>query len=232
MIDQTKIDVSLATDITSLDEVVVTALGIKREKKALGYAMSELSGDQVSTALEVNAINSLSGKVAGVDIGTTTAGPTGSSRVVIRGASRLDRKNQPLYIIDGVPMDNTDMGPDAGMWGGVDLGNGVSNINPKDIETISVLKGASASALYGSRASNGVIIITTKTGKGQKGLGVEFASNFTVEKLLSKFDDYQQVYGMGRDGQLSDGSQRANHAGSLGPTTGSKPYGEHLQRSG
>jgi TonB-linked SusC/RagA family outer membrane protein len=202
VIDQTKIDVTLITDITNLDEVVVTALGIKREKKALGYSVTELAGNQVSTALEVNAINSLSGKVAGVDVSTTTAGPTGSTRVVIRGASRLDSKNQPLYIIDGVPMDNTDMGGDAGMWGGYDLGNGASNINPKDIETISVLKGASASALYGSRASNGVIIITTKTGKGQKGIGVEFASNFTVEKVLSKFDDYQQVYGMGRDGQL------------------------------
>jgi TonB-linked SusC/RagA family outer membrane protein len=200
--DQTRIDVTLATDITNLDEVVVTALGIKREKKALGYSVSEVMGSQVSTALEVNAINSLSGKVAGVDVTTTTAGPTGSTRVVIRGASRLDSKNQPLYVIDGVPMDNSDMGSDAGKWGGFDLGNGASNLNAKDIESISVLKGASASALYGSRASNGVIIITTKSGKGQKGIGVEVSSNFTVEKVLSKFDDYQKVYGMGRNGEL------------------------------
>jgi TonB-linked SusC/RagA family outer membrane protein len=200
--DQTRIDITLVTDITSLDEVVVTALGIKRDKKALGYSVTELSGSQLSTAIEVNAINSLSGKVAGVDVSTTTAGPTGSTRVVIRGASVLDGKNQPLYVVDGVPMDNTDMGGDAGEWGGVDLGNGASNISPKDIETITVLKGASASALYGSRALHGVIMITTKSGKGQKGIGVEISSNFTIEKLLSKFDDYQKVYGMGRDGQL------------------------------
>lgn len=200
--DQTIINVTLLPNITNLNEVVVTALGIRREKKAIGYSISEVSGTQLSTALEVNAINSLSGKVAGVDITTTTAGPTGSSRVVIRGNSRLDSKNQPLYVIDGVPMDNSDMGDDAGMWGGYDLGNGISNLNPKDIESISVLKGASASALYGSRASNGVILITTKSGKSQKGIGVELSSNYTVEKVLSKFDDYQTVYGMGRDGQL------------------------------
>ncbi|MBL0744431.1 SusC/RagA family TonB-linked outer membrane protein [Chryseolinea lacunae] len=199
---QTQIDIALITDITNLDEVVVTALGIKREKKAIGYSVSELSGSQLSTAVEVNAVNSLSGKVAGVDISTNTAGPTGSTRVVIRGATRLDTKNQPLYVIDGVPMDNSDMGSDATNWGGYDLGNGISNLNPKDIETISVLKGASASALYGSRASNGVILITTKSGKAQKGLGVEFTSNFTVEKVLSKFDDYQTEYGMGRNGEL------------------------------
>jgi TonB-linked SusC/RagA family outer membrane protein len=200
--DQATIDVAMVTNITKLSEVVVTALGIKREKKSIGYSISEISGTQMSTALEVNSINSLSGKVAGVDISTTTAGPTGSTRVVIRGNSRLDSKNQPLYVIDGVPMDNSDMGDDAGMWGGYDLGNGASNINPKDIESISVLKGASASALYGSRASNGVILITTKTGKNQKGIGIDFSSNYTVEKVLSKFDDYQTVYGMGRNGEL------------------------------
>ncbi|HEY3403122.1 MAG TPA: SusC/RagA family TonB-linked outer membrane protein [Ohtaekwangia sp.] len=200
--DQTRIDVSLQTNITNLNEVVVTALGIKREKKAIGYSVSEVNGSQVSTALEVNAINSLSGKVAGVDITQTTAGPTGSSRVVIRGNSSINLKNQPLYVIDGVPMDNSDMGEDAGKWGGYDLGNGIANLNPKDIESISVLKGASASALYGSRSGFGVILITTKSGKGQKGIGVEFSSNYTIEKVLSKFDDYQTVYGMGRDGEL------------------------------
>jgi TonB-linked SusC/RagA family outer membrane protein len=200
--DQTILNVTLQSDITNLGEVVVTALGIKREKKALGYSVTEVAGTQLSTAIEVNAINSLSGKVAGVDIQTTTAGPTGSTRVVIRGNSRLDSKNQPLYVIDGVPMDNSDMGSDAGMWGGYDLGSGISSLNPNDIESVSVLKGASASALYGARASNGVILITTKTGKVKKGIGVEVTSNYTAEKVLSRFDDYQTTYGMGRLGVL------------------------------
>jgi TonB-linked SusC/RagA family outer membrane protein len=199
--DQTKIDIVLPTSILSLGEVVVTALGIKREKKELGYALTEVSGSQLSTALEINPLNSLSGKVAGVDISTGAAGPSGSTRVVIRGNSKIDSNNQPLYVIDGVPMDNSQLGS-AGMWGGYDLGNGMSGLNANDIETVTVLKGASASALYGSRASNGVILITTKTGKARKGVGVDFTSNYTVEKVLSKFDDYQTVYGMGRDGEI------------------------------
>jgi TonB-linked SusC/RagA family outer membrane protein len=200
--DQTVIDISLVSNITNLNEVVVTALGMKREKKSIGYSVTEVSGTQISTALEVNPLTALSGKVAGVDISLPTAGPSGSPRVVIRGNSKLDSNNQPLYVIDGVPMENSQMNEGAGMWGGYDLGNGVSNINANDIESISVLKGASASALYGSRASNGVILITTKSGKGQKGIGVEYTSNYTFEKVLSKFDDYQTVYGQGRDGLI------------------------------
>jgi TonB-linked SusC/RagA family outer membrane protein len=199
--DQTTIDIALSTSIISLGEVVVTALGIKREKKEIGYSVSELSGSQLSTALEVNPLNALSGKVAGVDISTTAAGPSGSSRVVIRGNSKLDTENQPLYVVDGVPMDNTQLGS-AGMWGGYDLGGGISSLNANDIESVTVLKGASASALYGSRASNGVILITTKSGKSRKGVGIDFTSNYTTEKVLSRFDDYQTVYGMGRDGEI------------------------------
>lgn len=199
--DQKTIDVELNQEIIDLNEIVVTALGIKREKKALGYSVSEVSGEDLSLAKEVSIINSLSGKVAGVDISSTTAGPSGSIRVIIRGNSSLDNNNQPLYVVDGVPIDNSQLGS-AGMWGGYDLGDGISSINPDDIESLSVLKGASAAALYGSRASNGVILITTKTGKAQKGIGVEFSSNYTVEKLLSKFDDYQTVYGQGRDGMI------------------------------
>lgn len=199
--DQTRIDVSLPNSITTLNDVVVTALGIRRDKKELGYALTEVSGSQISTALEVNPLNALAGKVAGVDISIGAGGPSGSSRVVIRGNSKLDSNNQPLYVIDGVPMDNTQLGT-AGQWGGYDLGNGMSSLNASDIETLTVLKGASASALYGSRASNGVILITTKKGKAQKGIGIDFTSNFTAEKVLSKFDDYQTVYGMGRDGGI------------------------------
>ncbi|MBN2485605.1 MAG: SusC/RagA family TonB-linked outer membrane protein [Bacteroidales bacterium] len=198
---QTEVNIELNEEVIDLSEIVVTALGIKREKKALGYSVSEVSGDDVSLAKEISVINSLSGKVAGVDISSTTAGPSGSARVIIRGNSSLSDNNQPLYVIDGVPIDNSQLGS-AGMWGGYDLGDGISSLNPDDIETLSVLKGASAAALYGSRASNGVILITTKSGKNQKGIGVDFSSNYTAEKILSKFDDYQTVYGQGRDGMI------------------------------
>ena len=202
MIDSAEfLTIVLSPNVENLDEVVITALGIRREKKALGYSVTEVSGEELSVAQEVNPINSLSGKVAGVDISLSTAGPSGSSRVVMRGNSELAGMNQPLYVVDGVPIDNSQLGS-AGMWGGYDLGNGISNINPNDVASVSVLKGASAAALYGSRASNGVILITTKSGRAQQGIGVEYSSNFTFETLLSDFDDYQRVYGQGRDGQI------------------------------
>ena len=155
-----------------LEEVVVTALGIKRDAKALGYAVAEVKSDVLTAGRSDNAINALSGKMAGVDISTGSGGPSGSTRVIIRGVSQLTGSNEPLYVIDGVPMDNTSMGS-ASSAGGYDLGDGLSSINPNDIESMSVLKGASASALYGSRASNGVILITTKSGRGQDGLGID-----------------------------------------------------------
>jgi len=210
------INIALVPDVKALSEVVVTALGIKRDAKALGYAISQVGGNELATAKEINVINSLSGKVAGVDISTSTAGPSGSSRVIIRGNSELSGNNQPLYIIDGVPMDNTQAGG-AGMWGGYDLGDGLSSLNPDDIESVSVLKGASAAALYGSRASNGVIMITTKSGVKQKGIGVEFTSNYTAEKVLSRFDDYQKVYGQGRDGLLPMENNNNNTQSAWGP---------------
>ena len=197
---QKKLQIQLKEDVKTLDEVVVTALGIKKQTKALGYAVAEVKGDEITAGRETNAIAALSGKLAGVDISTTSAGPSGSIRVIIRGNSQLTGSNMPLYVIDGLPMDNTQLGS-AGQWGGYDMGDGLSGINPDDIESVTVLKGPSASALYGSRASNGVVLLTTKSGKGRKGFGVEFSTNVNAVSLLSYFDDYQRVYGQGNHGQ-------------------------------
>lgn len=196
--NQSVIDLTLAEGV-QLDEVVITALGIEREKKALGYSVTEVSGESFTEAREVNIANSLAGKVAGVNVSNVATGPAGSSRVVIRGNSSLTGNNQPLYVIDGIPIDNSNLG-NAGMWGGTDWGDGVSSINPDDIETISVLKGNTAAALYGSRASNGVILITTKSGAKRKGIGVDFSSNFTVENPINTYQNVQQEYGSGNRG--------------------------------
>ncbi|MDN5200726.1 SusC/RagA family TonB-linked outer membrane protein [Fulvivirgaceae bacterium BMA10] len=212
------IDVSLATDLQELKEVVVTAFGIKREKKALGYSVSEVSSEDIAGNGEINAISSLSGKVAGVNIAQTTAGPTGSKRVIIRGISEVDGDNQPLYVIDGVPVDNSTLGQ-ASQWGGFDLGDGLSDINPDDIESISVLKGASAAALYGTRALNGVILITTKSGsKNRKGLGVELSNTTTFDQISTRLDERQLIYGQGSNGRLPrDGNEARNVTSNWGP---------------
>jgi len=199
---KTNIEVYLEEDNIALDEVVVTALGIKRQTKALGYAVSEVSGDDITEGRETNVMSALSGKVAGVDISSTNAGPSGSTRVIIRGNTQLTGTNMPLYVIDGVPIDNTQLG-EAGKWGGYDYGDGVSSLNPEDIESISVLKGASASALYGSRASNGVILITTKSAKKSKALGIDLSLNVTGVALNKSFDDYQREYGQGSLGKIT-----------------------------
>lgn len=198
---KTNINVVLEDDAIAIPEMVVTALGIKRDAKALGYAVSNVSGDDLNVGRETNLMSALAGKVSGVDISTTSGGPSGSTRVLIRGNSQLSGSNIPLYVVDGVPMDNTQLG-EAGAWGGYDYGDGLAAINPEDIESVSVLKGPSASALYGSRASNGVVLITTKSGKTQKDLGIEFSSNLSLVSVLSKFDDYQRVYGQGLNGQI------------------------------
>lgn len=194
------IEVIMSENNVSLDEVVVTALGIKKQAKALGYAVAEVKGDDITGGRDGNAITALSGRMAGVDISTGSGGPSGSTRVLIRGNSQLSGSNLPLYVVDGVPMDNTQLGS-ADNNGGYDMGDGLSSINPGDIESISVLKGASASALYGSRASNGVVLITTKSGKGQSGLGIDFSTNVNAVMISKNFDDYQRVYGQGTNGQ-------------------------------
>jgi TonB-linked SusC/RagA family outer membrane protein len=201
------IDIQLAEDIAALEEVVVTALGIERTTEALNYSVTEVDGASFVEAREINVANALAGKVAGVNVSNISTGPQGSTRVIIRGNTSLGGNNQPLYVVDGVPLDNTSFGQ-AGLWGGFDEGDGMSSINPDDIETMTVLKGANAAALYGSRASNGVILITTKSGKSRKGVGVEFRSNYTFEKIINHFD-LQQEYGHGRDGSRPTSPEEA-----------------------
>lgn len=193
---QNTMNLSLDEDASQLDEVVVTALGIRKSTKALGYSLTEVGGDEIATVKTPNAINSLQGKIAGVAISQNSTGAAGSSRVVIRGASSLSGSNQPLYVVDGIPISNDNSGS-ASLWGGSDGGDGISSINPDDIESISVLKGGAASALYGSRASGGVIIITTKTGKDQEGFGVEISSQVTFDRVDTSLQDFQTEYGQG-----------------------------------
>lgn len=214
---QTQINVTLLERSETISDIVVTALGIERQKRELGYAVSDISSADIAGFGEPNPIASIAGKVAGVNISTTTAGPTGSSRVVIRGIRELQGSNQPLYVIDGVPAVNGNIGS-ANQWGGFDLGDGMSDVNPNDIESISVLKGASAAVLYGSRALNGVILITTKSGRGSKGLGIEFNSSLTTDEISTKLDEVQKIYGQGNNGLVQrTANEASNVTSSWGP---------------
>lgn len=198
---QGNIAVSLKAANTELTEVVITALGIKKEKKALGYSVTEVKGEDLTQARSVNIANSLVGKVAGLNITQTANGLGGSTRITIRGDGSIGQNNQPLIVVDGTPLNNDNLGS-AGMWAGMDKGDGISSLNADEIETITVLKGGTAGALYGSRGSNGVILVTTKGGgKASKGIGVEYNSNFVAQDLLYKrLKDYQYVYGSGDNG--------------------------------
>lgn len=196
--NQSVVDVALESGVL-LDEVVVTSLGMARTKKALGYSVQEVKGESFQEAREINIGNALAGKIAGVNVSNISSGPAGSSRVIIRGNTSLGGNNQPLYVIDGVPMDNSGFGQ-AGIWGGSDEGDGMSSVNPDDIETMTVLKGANAAALYGSRASNGVILITTKKGTKKKGLGIEVNSNLVAERFQFPFE-FQETHGNGFNGE-------------------------------
>ncbi len=194
------IDVIMEPDIMGLDEVVVTALGISREKKSLGYATQEVKGDVISTVKTDNFVNSLSGKVSGVVI-TRNTNIGGSTNVQVRGATSITGNNQALFVVDGVPISNriTNTRGQSQDGTGYDFGNAASDINPDDIESINVLKGAAATALYGSRAATGVIMITTKKGNQKKsGIGVTVSSNVTIGTVdKSTFPTYQKKYGAG-----------------------------------
>jgi TonB-linked SusC/RagA family outer membrane protein len=196
-------DLAVAMDNTrGLNEVVVTALGINRSKKSLGYSVTEVKGSEFTTARENNVANALSGKVAGVNAAGLSTGPGGSSRVTIRGNGSLNGDNQPLYVVNGMPIDNSVPGGAPTVNGSttnVDRGDGIAGINPDDIESISVLKGGTAAALYGSRAANGVILITTKKGRAQKGVGVEYNSTATFDNVAVT-PQFQYQYGQGLDG--------------------------------
>jgi TonB-linked SusC/RagA family outer membrane protein len=193
--DKTTFNIMLASASQQLGEVVVTALGVERSTKSLQSAVSKVSGASLTQARELNFGASIQGKVAGVNVTKAGTGPAGSSRVIIRGNKSLGGNNQPLYVIDGIPMDNT-VGSQAGLWGGTDQGDGLSSISPDDIESITVLKGANAAALYGSRGGYGVINITTKKGTARKGIGIEYNSNFVFEKVIN-YMDLQNQYGSG-----------------------------------
>lgn len=197
--EKTVIDVILEATSLELDEVVVTALGVSREKKSLGYAVQEMDGDAVNQVKTDNVINSLSGKIAGVQVKMNN-NFGGSTNITIRGSSSLTQSNQALFVIDGVPVSNAITNADDQTEGrqGYDFGNAVSDLNPNDIESISVLKGAAATALYGSRAANGVIIITTKKGEMGTKLGVNLSSNVTIGVIdQSTFPKHQKKYGPG-----------------------------------
>lgn len=196
---QQALNVQLQQTSVQLDETVVTALGIRREERSLGYAVSEVDGEGLKKARETNVINSLAGKVPGLIINSTAGGPAGSSRVIIRGNTTVTGNNQPLYVVDGVPIDNSNYGgTGSGQYAeGYDMGDAISAINPDDIDKISVLKGPSAAALYGTRAANGVILITTKKGSTNKALGIEFNSTSSFETQLTTYDGYQRLFGQG-----------------------------------
>ena len=201
------VNVSLEPD-NALEEVVVTALGVQRNTKALGYSVTNVEGDEISANPSTNAINALQGKVAGVNITGSAMGAKGSSRVVIRGSSSLTGNNQPLYVVDGITINNNNLGA-AGMWGGTDFGDGISSINPDDVASVTVLKGGAAAALYGSRASNGVILITTKNGLGSEGLGIEINSTTQFDMLNTSLWDTQTTYGAGSLGAAPSNSTSA-----------------------
>ena len=189
---QSIVNVSLAEQSTDLNEVVVTALGIKREKKSLTYASQQLAGEEIRRAAGPNFMEALSGKVAGIDIKVSASGVGGSTKAVLRGARSLSGTSEALYVIDGVPMVNN-KGAQPGSYGGNDRGDGLSSINPADIETVNVLRGANASILYGSQGANGVILITTKKGKAGKTV-VDFNSS-TVFEQVTGIPDLQFDYG-------------------------------------
>lgn len=191
------LNISLNEDAQAIDEVVVTALGIKREKKMLGYSIQELKGDELNKTGDPSVTGALQGKVAGIQMNISGTGLNGSTKITIRGNSSLTDNNQPLWVVDGVPF-NDNSSSSASLYGGIDRGGASVDINPEDIESISVLKGPNAAALYGSRAGNGVILITTKSGTRKEGFGINYTGSFTwthVSETLHR----QQLYGQGID---------------------------------
>ncbi|MDO4195628.1 MAG: SusC/RagA family TonB-linked outer membrane protein [Prevotellaceae bacterium] len=202
----------LKQDAKTLDEVVVTAMGIKRSAKALGYSATAVDGDKIAAARTNDVMSSLAGKVAGVSISSTSSDPGASNAVIIRGVSSLSGNNQPLYVIDGVPLTNASVSSGDQLNNGYDFGNGANAVNPDDVESMTILKGAAATALYGSRAASGVILITTKSGKKQKkGIGIEYNGGLQMESVL-RLPQMQNEFGMGWYGEKTD-----TENGSWGP---------------
>ncbi len=229
---RTVINVQMKPNLQALDEVVVTALGIERSQKSLGYATTKVNSDELTINRTPNFMNALQGKVAGVSISALGTGPAGTSKIRIRGQTSMQGQNGPLIVVNGIPMDNTNFGTSQGSaaadnsvqvrgGGGIysDGGDGLSSINPDDIESMTVLKGAAASALYGYRASNGVIMITTKSRGEARGIGVTYNLNYTNETPLD-FTDLQYEYGQGENGVRPT---------TPNPTSGQWSFGERFQ---
>ena len=201
----TTVRVVMEPSNNDLNEVVVTALGIKREKKALGYAMQEVKTEGLTENKNFSVANMLQGKVAGVQISQSGTGLGGSTRIVMRGLNSLSGNNQPLWVVDGMPISDNSS-EQASQWGGFDYAGAASEINPEDIESSSVLKGANAAALYGSRAQNGAIVITTKKGKLNQPLRLEYNGTLDITKVYSPYD-YQNEYGQGTGGNFDINSK-------------------------
>ncbi len=203
----TDVRIQLAPAAVELEDIVVTALGIEREERSLGYAVEQVDAAELDRTTETNFIGNLSGKIAGATVSSSsTLG--GSSRIVLRGVSSITGENQPLIVIDGVPLDNSNFntsGQNRGV-GGYDYGNAASLINPADVQSVSVLKGPSAAALYGSRAANGVIEVTTRSGAGRQGIGVTVQTGFTFTDLYG-FVNYQNEYGGGSFAPFSENEE-------------------------
>ncbi|MFT3935138.1 MAG: SusC/RagA family TonB-linked outer membrane protein [Chitinophagaceae bacterium] len=219
---RTVIDVSLTRDLRNLDEVVVTALGIKKQARGLGYSTTNVKPDELTVNRTPNVINALQGKVAGLNISSLGTGPGGTSKIRIRGQSSINGTNAPLIVINGVPVDNTNFNDNAiSVKGGgtyADGGDALASINPDDIESMTVLKGAPAAALYGSRAKDGVLMITTKTRYKGKGIGLAYNINYTNDTPLD-FTDYQKEYGQGEGGVRPT---------TPNPTSGQWSFGEKI----
>jgi len=204
--------VVLESDSETLDEVVVTAMGLTRQEKSLGYSATSVKNDRITATRTSDIMSGLAGKVAGVTITNTSSDPGSSNSVIIRGMSSLSGSNQPLYVVDGVPLNNTSVYSSNGLNSGYDFGNGANAVNPDDVESMTILKGAAATALYGSRAANGVILISTKSGKARaKGLGVEYNGGVQWETLL-RIPQMQNEFGQGWYGNKTD-----DENGSWGP---------------
>ncbi len=232
---RTTVDVAMAPDVQSLDEVVVTALGIERSSKSLGYATTKVDSKELVLNRTPNMMNSLQGKIAGVNISSLGTGPGGTSKVRIRGQSSIGGQNTPLIVVNGVPIDNTNFGTNQGNLGSdgavasrgggasTDGGDGLTSFNPDDIESMQVLKGATAAALYGSRAKDGVIMITTKSRGDSQGVGISYNMNYTNDQVID-YTDYQYTYGQGEYG----GGPAAPGA-PPNPTSGQWSFGRKIE---
>jgi TonB-linked SusC/RagA family outer membrane protein len=236
--DLSELNLQLSPDVEELEEVVITAFALKREKKTLGYSVQDIKGNELTMATETNVAYAMQGRLSGVQFNRTGSGAGSSTKITIRGTSSLTGSSSPLLVVDGVPMDNSSSNPisanpvtasgDANAY--FDYGDGLGNINPEDIESISVLKGPNASALYGTRGANGVILITTKTGKPGSGIGVNYSLSYTLENPLV-FPNFQNTYGVGAAGKfpIADNgsgipSAEGSNASSWGPAFNGFPY--------